>query len=139
MAAGDFHIGLKGQFYYGAAGAEATTLTNNVSEVKASGSVTMAKATPRGRTIEGSKPIKKVVKITCKTWDIETDAFFIALRSAWINHTKIAIFAKDRSGGEGFDGDFYVADFDEEQDDEGIIFRNVGFEPAIDGREPIWH
>ena len=139
MAADDMHVGLYGLLRYGTAGSQAATLTDNVAEVKFSGGGITATGRRRGKRYKGVKPAgKEVPTVSCKIWDIESDAFLAAVVTAWQNDTKIAIYAKDRTGGEGPDFDAYVTQLERDEDDEGIIFHNVTFSNAIDGRDFAW-
>lgn len=138
MAAGDYQIALEGDFCTGAEGSAATTVQTNVDEVKLGMAKTVAKWLRRGKKFRGSKPTARDVSLEWKMAKFEADAFVATIKAAYVNDTRLAIYAKDPSG-EGMDGDFYVTDWQEEQGNEGGIEISVKAEITDELRDPQYH
>jgi len=138
MAAGDFRIGLDGAFKYGVAGSAAGTATDNVDGVQFAGTAKTATATVRGKTWEMEKPVILQGTLTFTCWDIESDAFYGALETAFFTKAKIALWAKSAATGKGLDSDFYVTGFSPSQDNEGFQTVSVTAKPTHEQRDPTW-
>jgi hypothetical protein len=55
-----------------------------------------------------------------------------------LNKTKIAIWAKDASSGEGFDADVYVSSWPRLEPNPDFIVYNIEFVPSDEQRDPTW-
>lgn len=138
MAAGDFRIGLDGAFKYGTAGSQAGTATDNVDDVSFSGTARTATAVVRGKTWTLDKPTILEGTLSFTMYDIESDAFYAAIESAFFNKTKIALWAKSAASGKGLDSDFYISGFTPSQDNEGFQTVAVVCRPTFEQRTPVW-
>ena len=139
MAAGDYRIGLEGKFYHGTEGGQAATEADNVDDVTLNLSKRVAEALRRGKKWVAKKPIANEASIEFKAFDIVADAFLAALESAYMNDTRIALYPTDGTGGKGLDADYYITQFQRQEDNEGIIFYSVKAEPTDELRDPQWH
>jgi len=139
MATGDVRLGLSGQFCYGSEGSPATTVSENVDDVSLKLSKRAAEWVRRGRKWVGFKPTVKEVSVEFKVLDVEGDALLAALESAWINDTRIALYPKNASSGKGLDADFYVMDFNRDEDNEEVIQFSVVCRPTDELRQPQYH
>lgn len=115
MAAGDVQIGLDGKFYYGTAGSTASTEATNIEDVTVNLSTTEVDITRRGSTWEGSKVILLTGEITATLQKREGDAFMTSVETAYLNKTRIAIYAKSSSTGKGLNADCYVTQMNDGQ------------------------
>jgi len=138
MAAGDYRIGLDGKFYYGTAGSTASTEANNVDDVNLNLSARTAAAVRRGKAWVASKPIVKEATLDFKAWDIEADSFLTAVKNAYMNATRIALYPKDASSGDGLDADYYITGFNRAEGNEDFITYQVTAEPTDETRDPTW-
>jgi len=138
MAAGDYRVGIEGKFYYGTAGSQAGTEADNVDNCEVAMSTIMAEALRRGKTWKSKKPIAKEAAISWMMYDIESDAFLAAIRAAFMNQTRVALWPTDATSGEGLDADFYISEFRRSEDNEGFITYNVKAEPTDELRDPAW-
>lgn len=138
MAAGDYQIALDGEFCTGGEGSAATDVQSNVDEVKLSMPKTVAKWLRRGKKVRGSKPTARDLSLEWKMAKFEADSFVALIKSAYVQDTRIAIYAKDPSG-EGMDADFYVTDWQEEQGNEGGIEISIKAEATDELRDPQYH
>ena len=139
MAAGDVELGLNGDFLYGSGGSPASTSTINVDDVSVKMTKRFAEWVRRTRKWVGKKPTTREASIEFKVLAVEGDAFLTAVESAWINDTRIALYPKSSSSGKGLDGDFYIGDFNRDEDNEEAIVYNVTAVPTDELREPEWH
>ena len=121
MAAGDYRIGLEGKFYHGAEGGQAATEADNVDDVTLNLSKRVAEALRRGKKWVAKKPIANEASIEFKAFDIVADAFVAALESAYTNDTRIALYPTDGTGGKGLDADYYITQFQRQEDNEGTF------------------
>jgi len=101
MAAGDYRIGLDGKFFHGPAGATATTEADNVRNVNLNLSKRTAEALRRGKQWVAKKPIATEATLEFEIFDIEGDAFLAAIRDAFMNDTRIALYPTDGGGRPG--------------------------------------
>lgn len=115
MAAGDVQIGLDGKFYYGTAGSTAATEATNMEDVTVNLSSTEVDITRRGSTWEVSKTILLSGEVTGTLQKRESDAFMATVESAYLNKTRIAIYAKSGTSGKGLDADVYVTQMNDNQ------------------------
>lgn len=141
MAAGDYRIGLFGEFYYGTAGSQAGTEATNVEDVNINLSARMAEALRRKKTYVASKPTYLEATITFTIFDIEGDAFYTALKTAFFGKSKIAAWPLDvaaASGGEGLDADYYVSGFSRVESNPEFVKYNVELKPTDEQRNPTW-
>lgn len=138
MAAGDYRIGLDGVFLSGASGSTASTERDNVDDVNLSLSKRVAEAVRRGKTWVAIKPTVTEATLTFVVFDIDSDAFVAALRAAFMADTRIALYPKDASSGEGLDADWYITNFSRAEDNEDFIKYNVEARPTDEERDPSW-
>jgi hypothetical protein len=138
MAAGDYRIGLDGKFYYGDSGAQATTLADNVRNVNLAMSKRTAEAIRRGKTWVAKKPVITEGTLEFEIFDIEGDAFLTAVKNAFMNDTRIALYPTDAPSGEGLDGDFYITNFSRNEGNEEFVTYSVTAEPTDEERDPVW-
>lgn len=115
MAAGDVQIGLDGKFYYGTAGSQASTEATNMEDVTVNLSSTEVDITRRGSTWEVTKTILLSGEVTGTLQKRESDAFMATVESAYLNKTRIAIYAKSGTSGKGLDADVYVTQMNDNQ------------------------
>ncbi len=90
--------GIAGKLYYGAAGAPAAALVENVREVHYAIEVSMAKITTR--KANGWNSYLPGLKDMKMDWDMmydDSDAAFVAIRTACLNGTPIALKALDHA------------------------------------------
>ncbi len=138
MAAGDYRIGLDGKFHYGASGAQASTEADNVRNVNLNMSKRMAEAVRRGKKWVAKKPVITEGTVEFEIYDIEGDAFLAAVKSAFMNDTRIALYPTDAASGEGLDADFYISSFSRNEANEEFIAYSVTAEPTDEERDPAW-
>ena len=135
MAAGDCKLSMDGAFCYGTAGSTPSTEAENVSAVKLAISQAWAEWFKRGKTFRGAKPAGRTPQLEFNMVKFESETFFAYIRDAWKNKTRIALKPADATGGEGFDADWYVGDWNEDQDDEGAIIVSVVCRYTDEGRD----
>lgn len=139
MAAGDMQLTMDGDFCADSTpGSSATTVRDNCDEVKLGVSKTVYKWLKRGKKWRGAKPTAGDITLEWKMWKFEGDAFYTIIKTAWLENTALALYAKDPTG-EGMDADFYVADFQETQTNEGGIEATVKVEHTDEKRDPQYH
>ena len=138
MAAGDYRIGLDGKFYHGAAGATAATEADNVRNVNLNLSKRTAEALRRGKKWVAKKPIATEASLEFEMYDIEGDTFLAAVKDAFMNDTRIALFPTDAASGEGLDADYYITNFSRSESNEEFITYSVTAEPTDEARDPAW-
>jgi len=138
MAAGDYRIGLDGKFHYGASGSQASTEADNVRNVNLNMSKRMAEAVRRGKSWVAKKPVITEGTVEFEIYDIEGDAFLTAVKSAFMNDTRIALYPTDAASGEGLDADFYISSFSRNEANEEFIAYSVTAEPTDEERDPAW-
>jgi hypothetical protein len=138
MAAGDYRIGLDGKFLYGPAGAPAPTETSNVRNVNLNLSKRTAEAVRRGKKWVAKKPVVTEATLEFEVYDIEADPFLAAVKTAFMNDTRVAFYPKDAASGEGLDADFYVTAFSRSESNEEFITYSVTAEPTDELRDPAW-
>lgn len=131
-------IGLDGKFYYGTAGTQASTETKNVDEVAINMSPRVAEAVRRGKKWVAVKPTVKEASVEFKMLDIEADAFMAAVKSAFFNNTRIALYPTDKASGDGLDADYYITAFNRSEGNEEFIEYSVTAQPTDEGRDPVW-
>jgi len=138
MAAGDYRIGLDGVFYHGAAGATAATEADNVRNVNLNLSKRTAEALRRGKKWVAKKPIATEATLEFEIFDIEGDAFLAAIRDAFMNDNRIALYPTDDASGEGLDADYYITNFSRNESNEEFITYSATAEPTDEVRDPTW-
>jgi len=138
MAAGDMQLTLDGDMAIDAGTGQATTVRDNVDEVKLTISKAMYKWLKRGKKWQGAKPTAAECSIDAKSWKFEGDALITILKSAFLNNTIVGIYAKDASG-EGMDADFYLTEWGESQDNVGGVEISWKAEATDEQRDPQYH
>jgi len=138
MAAGDYRMGLDGKFYYGTAGAKASTPADNVRNVNLNLSKRTAEALRRGKKWVAKKTIATEASVEFEVFDIEGDSFLTNLKNAFMLNSKIALYPKDAASGEGLDADFYISGFSRSENNEDFIVYSVTAEPTDEQRDPAW-
>lgn len=111
---GQRRVGFEGELYWGTAGSTAATQLTIARDVHYVFTQTYADVTDRASAIEYSEAVTTKPSLDFEINNDATNAFVAAVRSAAIGRTLIAFRTKDRSGGVGLDGDFFV-DLDETQ------------------------
>jgi len=138
MAAGDYRMGLNGVFNYGTAGSQAATPADNVDGVNLSLNAETAEAKRRGKTWVASNVTYLSAELTWKMYDIEADAFLMAIKNAYTGKGKIALYPTDVAAGEGLDADWYITGFNRTEDNDGYIMYDVTAKPTDEQRDPTW-
>jgi hypothetical protein len=150
MATGDYRIGLHGVFYYGDEGSTPNTEADNVRNCTLSMTARNLEAVRRGKKWVANKVYIKEAVLTFNIFDIEGDAFFSAVQTAYMNGTRIALYPCDAnkgssssssgepSGGEGLDADWYITNFSRNEDNEDWITYDVEARPTDELRDPSW-
>jgi len=70
--------------------------------------------------------------------DEDSDAFLAAIRAAAMADTRVAMFAKDVSGGEGLDADWYITEFSRDESNSEFIAYKVTAVVTDEDRDPTW-
>lgn len=138
MASGDVKLAMDGEFKYGAHGSSPSTVGDNCDAVKLGLSKEWAEWIRRGRKYKGAKPTVRNVTLEWTMVKVEGDTFLTTIKNAWLNDSRVALWPTDDTG-EGMDGDFYVGDFNEDQDNQGAIIYNVSARLTDEGRQPSYH
>jgi len=138
MAAGDMPIGLDGKMYYGDAGATPDTEATEVDDVNIKLSARLAEAIRRGKKFVTKKPSVLEAQLTFKIFVVEGDAFRVALRSAYMNKTRLAIYPTEEESGEGPNCDWYVTEFSEAQPNPDFLAHTVTCELTEELRDFSW-
>jgi hypothetical protein len=138
MATGEYRIGLNGTFKHGASGTTAVTTSDAVDDVTLNISKRMAEAVRRGKTFVAKKPVITEASIDFKVWDIVGDALVAALETAFFADSRIALFPTSEQSGKGLDADYYITQFNRQEDNEDMVFYNVKAEPTDEERDPSW-
>lgn len=136
MAAGDVIIGLDGKFYYGTAGSQASTEAVNIEDVTVNLGTTEVDITRRGATFEGSKPVLLSAEVSGTLQKREGDAFMLALETAYLAKSRIAIYAKSHATGKGLDADCYVTGLNDGQPLKDKQTYEVTLKPTDELRAP---
>lgn len=129
--------------YYGTAGNTADTLVENVKDLTLELSVGEADVSTRGSN--GWKESIQTLKEGNLTFDIlwdTDDAFFTALKTAYLAGTNVAILALDAtiaSGGQGLDADMMVSNFSRNEGLEDGVTASVTMKPGRSTRAPSWY
>jgi len=138
MAAGDVIIGLDGVMLYGTAGSTADTEVTNAEDVTLSLSSVEVDITRRGSTWEVSKPVLLTAELTFTLQKRESDTVRTALQNAYLNKTKVAMYPKDLTSGEGLDADFYITGFTDNQPLKDKQTVEVTAKVTDESRAPAW-
>lgn len=138
MAAGDYRMGLDGAFLYGSAGSTPAGEADNVDNVNLEMSARMAEALRRNKKFVSKKPTYLECSLSFSLYDIEGDVLVAAIRAAFVNKTRVAMYPKDADSGEGLNADWYISKFSRTEDNEGYIMYAVTAEPTDELRDPTW-
>lgn len=138
MAAGDLRIGLEGEFLYGTAGATPTTEADNVDNVSLAISKRTAERIQRHKRYVAKKVTVTEATLSFEITDEDSDAFLAAIRAAAMADTRVAMFAKDVSGGEGLDADWYITEFSRDESNSEFIAYKVTAVVTDEDRDPTW-
>ena len=102
-----------GKLYYGAAGAQAATLIENVLDCDWSVEPIMDDTTVRGDgselPVESGAPVARKASLKFTLPNDSADATCTALRAAAAAATPVAILVLDVAGGKGIDADIYIS------------------------------
>jgi hypothetical protein len=132
-------LGMNCKAYYGVAGATATNLMPNVTDVTLNLEKGEADVTTRGNSgwratvgtlKEGSAEFEMI-------WDT-AEAGFAAIKDAYFNDTAIALAFLDGVSGEGLDADFTVTNFTRTEPLEEAVKASVTVKPTYSTRAPEW-
>lgn len=139
MAAGDFRIGLDGEFLWGAKGSSAATESSDVEDVQLELSAIAITALLRGDTWENNDVVALQATVSFNLYDREGGALVAALRAAFLAKDKIALWPKDITGGEGLDADYVITKFSRSEQTQEYIKYAVECKPNRAQRTPQWH
>jgi len=132
-------LGMNCKAYYGVAGASATNLMPNVTDVTINLEKGEADVTTRGNSgwratvgtlKDGSVEFEMI-------WDT-AEAGFNAIKDAYFNDTAIALAFLDGVAGEGLDADFTVTNFTRTEPLEEAVKAAVTVKPTYSTRAPEW-
>ena len=132
-------LGMNCKAYYGVAGASATNLMPNVTDVTINLEKGEADVTTRGNSgwratvgtlKDGSVEFEMI-------WDTAEDGFN-AIKDAYFNDTAIALAFLDGVAGEGLDADFTVTNFTRTEPLEEAVKAAVTVKPTYSNRAPEW-
>ena len=148
MASGDYRMGLDGKFMFDSSGAQAATEVDNVENVQISMSARSAEAIRRGKNWVAKKVTIKEASVTFDLYDIEGDPFMAAIKNAFMNGTRIALYPTTRTkeagspptyvDGEGLDADYYITEFNRAEDNSDFVKYSAKAEPTDEERDPVW-
>ena len=138
MAAGDMFIGLDGEFLQGTAGSTPSTEAENVDDVAVKLSSRTAEAVRRGKKFVTKKPTVLEAQLTFKIYVVEGDTFLDDIMSAWINKTRLALYGKQSTSGKGANGDWYITDVSDQQNNGEFISHTVTAELTEELRDFAW-
>lgn len=136
-----YSYGLTGELLYGTAGDNADTVIAKVRDVLLNG--TGIEADTTNRSSGGFASSKVILDEVVLTFDLQVDeadadGAILALKNAWINRTPIALWAKNKTGGEGINGDFGITNFSRNEQLRDVMVFNVEAKPNNEIREPVW-
>lgn len=137
-------LGKNCKAYFGAAGAQASTLIGNVIDATLDFERDEIDASARdsGDWEEVVSSMKKAAINFNIRWK-KTDAAFVALRDAWIAGTAVAMLFLDDlktvPDSQGLDADFTVLKFSIKQDLRGVVLVDVSVKPTPSTRAPAWY
>ena len=132
-------LGMNCKAYYGVAGASATNLMPNTTDVTINLEKGEADVTTRGNngwraTVgtlkDGSVEFEMI-------WDT-AEAGFAAVKDAYFNDTALALAFLDAVGGEGLDADFTITNFTRTEPLEEAVKASVTAKPTYSTRAPAW-
>jgi hypothetical protein len=138
MAAGDLRIGLEGEFLYGTAGVTPTVEADNVDNVALAISKRTAERIQRHKRYVAKKVTVTEATLSFEITDEDSDAFLAAIRAAAMADTRIAMFAKDITAGEGLDADWYITEFSRDESNSEFISYKVTAVVTDEDRDPAW-
>jgi len=138
MAAGDLRIGLEGEFLYGTAGVTPTVEADNVDNVALAISKRTAERIQRHKRYVAKKVTVTEATLSFEITDEDSDAFLAAIRAAAMADTRIAMFAKDITAGEGLDADWYITEFSRDESNSEFISYKVTAVVTDEDRDPTW-
>lgn len=131
-------LGHFAKLYIGAAGSTAATEVKLVTTVTITGTAEAVDATDRNCDGYASyvAGLKNITFEATLNWD-NSVATLDMIRTAYIQQTPIAAFPSDGNGG-GFDGDFIVTQFKENQPNNNVITYDISLQVNADTRKPVF-
>ena len=134
-------IGLECKLYHGTVGATAATEATNVKDVKLSTEKGSADVTTRAASgWRVKKGTLKDASLEFEVQYIKSDAFFSALKTAFLGSAGIALLVGDDTG-EGLDADWDITNFSIDQSLEEGVWVSCTAVPTMIGaspRVPTW-
>ena len=97
-----------------------------------------AEAVRRGKKFVTKKPTVLEAQLTFKLYNVEGDTFRAQIIAAWLNKTRLALYPKESSGGEGPDADWYITDVSEAQSNTEFEAHQVTAELTEELRDFVW-
>lgn len=138
MAAGDYRLGIDGKFLYGTAGSTATTESDAIETCNLNLTARAAEALRRGKTWVANKTYALEATLSFTFFDIEGDGLLTAIQAAFLNRTKVALYAKDAASGQGIDADWYITSFSRDESNSDFIKYSAEAKPTDEQRNPAW-
>jgi len=136
-------IGQNCALYYGTSGSTADTLVENVKDLSFDLSTGEADVTTRGSG--GWREFIATLKEGGATFDIlwdTDDAFFTALKTAFLANGLVAMLILDKTiadGGQGLDADMMVSSFTRNETLDDAVTASVTVKPGRSTRAPSWY
>jgi hypothetical protein len=130
-------IGLDAKLYRGTVNTTPSTLMVNYRKLKKGCEKTMADNSRHGMKTISSRPTRSKNTLEFEMVNSDTDADVSVLRAAYDNDTPMAFKCLDKANGKGIMGDFYVAKFEEDQDEENMQVISVSLEPTAEYRDIV--
>jgi hypothetical protein len=130
-------IGLNAKLYRGTVNTTPATLMVNYRKLKMAREKTMADNSRHGYQITSSRPTRSKVTLEFEMVNSDTDADVLALQTAFDNDTPLAFKSLDKASGKGIMGDFYVAKFERDEDEDNVQVVSVSLEPTSEYRDCV--
>jgi hypothetical protein len=136
-----YKLGLDAKMYYGTAGASASSVMANVTNVTLN--LTKGEADVTTRAASGWKLTVGTLNDASVEWEMvwdTSDAGFTAMKNAFFNNTLTALKIMDgsASGSQGLDADFAITGFTRDEQLTEALKVKVTAKPALSSRSPAW-
>jgi hypothetical protein len=136
-----YKLGLDAKIYYGSAGASASTVMSNVTNLTLN--LTKGEADVTTRAASGWKLTVGTLNDASVEWEMvwdTADAGFTAMKNAFFNNTLTALKIMDSagSGSQGLDADFAITAFTRDEQLTEALKVKVTAKPALSSRAPAW-
>lgn len=131
------YVGLYAKLFRGEAGSKATIEVGNVKDLNVNMDTDTAEATTRASGgYKSYLPALKDVTMDFSMNADSADADFVAIRTAYISNTPIALFPANNSGEAGLDADWIITSFSETQNLSEVVTVSVTAKPYTGERNP---